>query len=216
MMTTNDSFLKNGFCVVKSVISDELRDFVTQYTMFDESQNFSPEKQDGSAVQVPNAHSKYADPAMETLLLHIHRDVQNHTGLKLYPTYSYYRVYRNGDSLEKHVDRPSCEISATLCLNYGYDSGNYSWPIFMNGTPVVLEPGDMVIYRGCELDHWREQFNPPECNSWQVQGFFHYVDKDGSNADWKHDKRAGIGVKKIVKKLHVVQQSEKSYIEYLN
>jgi hypothetical protein len=102
-------FKENGYCVVRSAISPELRDFVTQYALFDEMQDFA-----GDDQQVPDSHSKYADPAMESLLLLLHSTMEENTGLKLYPTYSYYRVYRNGDSLEHHTDRHSCEISATL------------------------------------------------------------------------------------------------------
>ena len=205
MNTVIDNFQTNDYCVVKSAISQELLDFVTQYTLFDEMQNFSPNDN-----QVAGAHSKYGDPAMETLLLHLHPIMESNTGLSLHPTYSYYRVYRNGDELAKHRDRPSCEISCTLCLNYEYADKNYSWPIFMDGTSVTLEPGDLVIYRGCELDHWREKFNGAN-SDWHVQGFFHYVNKNGPYADWKYDKRNSIGE---VNKTPSSQISSKSYISF--
>ena len=40
------------------------------------------------------------------------------TGLNLKPTYSYWRLYKTGDVLKRHKDRPSCEVSTTLCLGY--------------------------------------------------------------------------------------------------
>ena len=205
-------FNEKKYCVVKSAITNELRDFVTQYALFDEMQNFTPEKKYDWKLppQVPNAHSKYADPVMETMLLHLLPIIEMNTGLSLYPTYSYFRVYRNGDDLESHLDRSSCEISATLCFNYSYDSEKYSWPIYMEGNEVNLHPGDLVVYRGCELSHWREKLELDE-NVWQVQGFFHYVDANGPCAEWKFDKRNSIGELKKDSRL----TPTKKYIQYI-
>jgi hypothetical protein len=186
-MTTIEEFKKNGYVVVKNAVNKELCDFVTQYTLFDEMQDFQT---DGG--QVPNAHAKYADPAMETMLLHLHSLIEKNTGLELHPTYSFYRVYRNGDELIPHKDRPSCEISCTVCFNYSYDDSKYTWPIYMDGYEANLKPGDLVIYRGIELEHWRKPFDIQE-NAWHVQGFFHYVNKNEPNAEWKFDKRSSVG-----------------------
>ena len=188
---TIKQFNEQGYCIIRSAISSELRDFVTQYALFNEMQNFSSEKETAlNNAQVPNAHSKYADPAMETLLLLLHNTIEENTGLKVHPTYSYFRVYRNGDSLKNHRDREACEISATLCFNYSYDE--YKWPIYMGNTPVNLNPGDLAIYKGCDVYHRREEFLPSS-DSWHVQGFFHYVNQDGPYADHKFDRRSGIG-----------------------
>ncbi len=189
-------FKENGYVIVRSAISAELRDFITQYALFDEMQDFMPEEKlvPKGKAQVADAHSKYADPAMESLLLLIHPLMEEHTGLKLYPTYSYYRVYRNGDGLKKHTDRPSCEISATICLNYNYDPKD-SWPIYMDDVEIKLYPGDMVIYKGCDLKHWRDTLEV-DPSIWQVQAFMHYVDADGPNAEFKFDQRESIGALK--------------------
>ena len=213
MMENQKLFKEQGYVLIKNAIPAELRDFVTQYALFDEMQDFSPD-----GIQVENAHSKYADPAMETMLLYLHDAMEQNTGLKLYPTYSFYRVYRQDDELTIHRDRPSCEISATLCFNYSYNSENFEWPIFMDGKRVVLEPGDMVIYKGCELDHWREKFDCMEENSWHVQGFFHYVDQNGPYAEYKFDKREVIGElhkNNSQNQFNTYQQiSSKPYIQY--
>lgn len=178
-----------GYCLIKSAVNEELRDFLTQYALFDEMQNYSPGDE-----QSPDAHSKYADPAMETMLLHLQNTVENCTGLNLYPTYSYFRVYRNGDELEKHTDRPSCEISATVCFNYNYEQ--FSWPISMENNEIIQDPGDMIIYKGCELNHWRPKFDSGDPEHWHVQGFFHYVDADGPFKEFKYDKRPSVGLQK--------------------
>jgi hypothetical protein len=56
--------------------------------------------------------------------------------------------------------------------------GGDDWPIYLEpsgetgkkGVRVDLKPGDMLVYKGCELEHWREKFKGKEC----VQVFLHY------------------------------------------
>jgi hypothetical protein len=200
-MESLNTFKEKGYCVVKSAIDADLRDFVTQYALFDEMRNFEADEQ-----QVVGAHSKYADPAMETLLLKLLPLMEKHTGLELLPTYSFYRVYRPGDELVPHKDRPSCEISCTMCFNYSYD--DYSWPIVMEGTGVAQQPGDLVIYRGCDLSHWREKFDIADQAAWHVQGFFHYVDKNGPFPEYQFDQRESLGLLKN-------SSLKKQYIKYV-
>ena len=108
-MTNQDLFKNHGFCIIKNAISNDVRDIITQYALFDEMQNYNPEGDTGG-ICVPNAHSKYADPVMESVLLHLQESIEENVGFKVDPTYSYYRVYRKGDDLKPHQDRPSCEI----------------------------------------------------------------------------------------------------------
>lgn len=183
----NKDFKDKKYCLIKNCINEEIRDFITQYALFDEMQDYTPDK-----FQVVSAHSKYADPAMESLLLKLLPLIEENTGLELYPTYSFYRVYRNGDILHPHKDRPSCEISVTVCLNYSYDNAEYSWPIIMDGNEIFMEPGDIVIYKGVELEHSREKFLPKK-HEWHVQAFLHYVDSNGEYSEYKYDKRNSIG-----------------------
>jgi hypothetical protein len=197
-----EQFNDKGYTLIKNYLNKDLRDVITQYALFDEMQDFKPD-----GFQVPNAHSKYADPAMEAMLLHLHPLMEGETGLSLYPTYSFYRVYRNGDVLKPHKDRESCEISATVCFNYSYDDNLYSWPILIEDNKIKMYPGDIAIYRGVELEHSREEFAPPD-DSWHVQAFFHYVDSNGPYSEFIYDKRQSIGSieKKVI--------TGKKYIEY--
>ena len=102
------------------------------------------------------------------------------TKLKLYPSYSYARIYNKGNVLKRHKDRFSCEISTTLNL------GGDGWPIYlepsgkqnMKGIKIDLKPGDMLIYRGCELEHWRDKFKGEICS----QVFLHYNNKKTKNS----------------------------------
>ena len=76
-------------------------------------------------TQIPNTYSIYGDPAFDTLLMKMLPVMKKETGLDVVPTYSYARMYKKGDELKKHKDRPSCEISTTLNL------GGDTWPIFL-------------------------------------------------------------------------------------
>lgn len=185
-------FNSRGYFLINNVVDPTMASIINLYTLFDENNNYDPEEE---GELVPGAHSKYGDSLMESLLLHIQPIVEMNTGLSLFPTYSYYRVYRNGDSLRPHTDRPSCEISATLCIGYNYEVGPMgSWPIFIGDEGFAMVPGDMVVYKGIELNHYRNPFEakPGEFHS---QVFLHYVDQNGPYTDYKFDKRSAIGVK---------------------
>ena len=118
---------------------------------------------------------------MESLLLTKSDLMEKETNLKLYPTYSYWRMYTKFAELKKHTDRPSCEISVTVMIG----SDGTPWPIFIGGKEIELNDGDAVIYLGCEISHWREEFK----GDWQAQVFLHYVDAEGVNKEFNRDKR---------------------------
>ena len=136
--------------------------------------------------QAPGVFSKYGDPIFDALLSLSLQKMQELTALDLVPTYSYHRLYTQGTELKKHKDSISCEISTTLCL--GYDNSNvdkkmypdWDWPIFVKEKndqvlPIHMKPGDMLIYRGCEIEHWRE----PLMGKNHAQVFLHYNEKNG-------------------------------------
>ena|ERR1700736_2570416 len=142
--------------------------------------------QDG---QVPGTPSAGNDIMMDGLLEDLQPAVESVASVNLFPTYSYFRVYKRGDVLRKHTDRPACEISLSLCLGYAADR---PWPIWIEGpagvSRVELEPGDALLYRGTECPHWREA-----CEADNVaQVFLHYVDQRGPHAEWKYDKRPSL------------------------
>ena len=143
----------------------------------------------------------YADPMGEMLLENKLEHLQEITGKSLSPTYSFARVYVDEDSLEKHTDRPSCEYSVTVNINYAGEK----WPIWMlslEGKPVeiVLSPGDAVVYKGCEVPHWR---NPMiQCGGTATaQIMLHYVDNNGSFSEYKLDGRAKLSTASVQEKL---------------
>jgi len=198
------SFKKNKYKVIKKAISPDLAAFCYVYFLnkrtvtkflFEEKYLHPFEEMFGvwNDEQVPNTYSHYADMVMETLLVSLVPRMEKETGLKVSPTYSYARIYKNGDILHRHSDRFSCEISTTLNL------GGDPWPIYlepsgkkgMAGIKINLDPGDMLIYRGCELEHWREAFEGQHCG----QVFLHYNNQKSKDADKnKYDGRPMIGL----------------------
>ena len=116
--------------------------------------------------QVPGCYTKYADWVMETLLIHMIPIMKRKIGLELIPTCSYTRLYEKGNILPRHKDRPSCEVSTTMHL------GGDEWPIFIGPkeTQINLKVGDMLIYEGSKLEHWRDLFTGTVCS----QVFLHY------------------------------------------
>ena len=196
--------MKNNYKVIKQAISKELADFVYSYfltkrqvarTFFDD-RYISPFNNDWGVwndPQVPETYSHYSDIAMETLLEKLTEPMSKETGLNLIPTYSYARIYKKGDVLKRHKDRYSCEVSMTMNL------GGDPWPIYLEpsgetdkeGVKINLEPGDALIYRGCEVEHWREAFEGENCG----QVFLHYNDASGENAEEnRYDTRPFLGL----------------------
>ena len=190
--------------VVKRAISKELAEFCYDYfcnkrkvaRLFFDSRYISQFNYNWGKwndEQIPETYSHYGDIVMVTLLQKLKYRVEIETDLKLNETYSYARIYKKGDVLERHKDRYSCEVSTSLHL------GGDQWPIFLEpsgkeeeeGLSVLLDQGDMLIYQGCELEHWREAFEGENCG----QVFLHY--NDASKAElskYKYDGRPFLGL----------------------
>lgn len=104
----------------------------------------------------------------------------------MFPTYSYARMYKNGETLKKHVDRGACEVSVTLHLS----NDGVEWPIYFE-TPdkrtvaLNLKPGQAVVYLGCIAPHWRDAYEGTDYR----QVFLHYVRARGENRHCYFDKR---------------------------
>jgi hypothetical protein len=200
------SFKKNKYVIIKQAINKDLAFFLYNYfhmkrQVLDTCRNaryISPYETllgeyEGANSQVPHTYSSYSDIAMETLLLKCQPIMEKTTGLKLYPAYTYARIYKKDDILKRHKDRFSCEISTTMNL------GGDDWVIYLEpsgeigkkGIEVNLKQGDMLVYSGCELEHWREKFKGKEC----VQVFLHYNNrKTPGSKDNMFDKRPHLGL----------------------
>jgi hypothetical protein len=203
-------FKKDKYIIIKKAISGDLAKFCYDYFLIKRkvakflfnSRYISPfESMFGTwnDQQVPNTYSHYGDIVMETLLLKLSPVMEKYTKLKLNPNYSYARIYKKGDILKRHKDRFSCEISTTLNL------GGDSWPIYLEpsgkegekGIKVNLNSGDMLVYKGNELEHWREEFKGENC----AQVFLHYNNlKTKGSKENIFDRRPELGLPVCFKK----------------
>lgn len=180
-------FLQNKYAIVHNFIPQLVLPFlyksISLYSMYMEKGDH----------QVPGTPKDYKNPISESILVLSHKQMEQHTGLKLLPTYSYLRIYRGGDTLAMHTDREACEVSATI--NIGADPPGLRWPIWIESDgstlEISLEPGSALLYRGCDVPHWRNTMPPGEL----IQVFLHYVDANGPHKDWVFDKRGGVGIK---------------------
>ena len=191
------SLKKNNYQVIKGAISKELAEFCYQYFcnkrkvakhLFD-NKYISPYTEYfgiWTDQQIPETYSHYADIVMETLLQKVKPIMEKKSQIELIETYSYARIYKKGDELHRHKDRYSCEISTTMHL------GGDEWSIYLEpDIKVDLKQGDMLMYRGCDLEHWRETFKGNEC----AQVFLHYNDASGKDAKSnKYDTRPILGL----------------------
>ena len=199
-------FKKKKYTVIRQAISKDLAAFVANYFSMQKqvydtckvARYFSPFENiignyENDQEQIPNTYSQYANMAMETLLLKCQPAMEKATRLKLYPAYTYARIYKKGDVLKRHKDRFSCEISTTMNL------GGDPWALYLEpsgkeglkGIKVYLKPGDMLVYCGCELEHWRNKFKGKEC----IQVFLHYNNRKTSGAKENiFDKRTHLGL----------------------
>ena len=212
-------FKEQKYTLIKKAISYELANFAFNYLLLKREavswmhkNNYISEFTPGFCTwkdkQIPNTYSIYGDMFMETLMMKVLPVMQQHTEMNLMPCYTYTRIYKKGDKLRRHSDRPSCEISTTLHL------GGDPWPIFLDptgtksvvneekeihkpnapkGISIDLEVGDMLVYSGYELEHWREPFEGETC----AQVFLHYNNIDGPfGTENKFDKRPLLGIPK--------------------
>ena len=141
--------------------------------------------------QVERGYAAYGLPISESLLEMFVAPLSRALGRPLYPTYSYTRFYLKGAVLAKHLDRKSCEVSATLTIDH---AAAEPWPILIETkageeVPVALQRGDILVYKGYERRHWRA----PLDGDWQIQVFLHFVHQDGPYADFKFDTRPRLG-----------------------
>lgn len=191
MTSTSDAFNQQGYAALRQALADPLLGFLWRYVI-ERAANGSLQTND---PDVPAAACAYADPIMEHLLERLRPRVEEVTGLSLYPTYSYLRVYRTGDRLVPHVDRPACEISVSV--NLGQEPAE-PWPLWVRGPlgpyAAALEGGDALVYRGVDCEHWREPYEGARL----AQVFLHYVNQTGPHASWKFDKRAGLALTSVL------------------
>jgi len=215
--TNNKEFEKNGYLVLNKLWDPQelyfplpcergqLNYWGKQLDQF----NLNPVE-----TQVVGSLARYWHPQYRDIHTKIRLKLEKVLGKFLYNTYYYDRFYFPGQELKKHVDRDACEISVTVHVGTNLQGNSKNWPIWIK-TPDVykdnkkniiltagedhkvnLEPGDGMIYKGCERPHWRESMPGVTKNIklfgkkeqlYYHQIFFHYVLQDGQRAHCAFD-----------------------------
>ena len=214
--TRNESFDKNGFLVLQNLYDPQ--ELFHPVPKIRGQLNYRSKKLDDveyieEESQVEGSLARYWHPQYTKIHSDIRLKIEKQIGRKLYNTYYYDRFYFPGQELKKHTDRPACEISISVHVSTNLEE---YWPIFIK-TPYVfaesqectkvkklintgdivavnLNPGDGVLYKGCERPHWRDKM--PGTFEMMSEGeqlyyhqiFFHYVLQDGIRAHHAWDK----------------------------
>lgn len=183
--------MKEDYKIIKNAVSKELCEFLAlEFSMME----------DVCHVLYPNADlsdlckktfARYSPLMFEALSVKLTPLVEEATGMKLWPTYSYARIYYNGSELQKHFDRPSSEITISVCITREEEN----WPLMIQNEnqethEINLDVGDIVIYSGRKHLHWRDPFKGQK----QIQAFLQYVDANGPDNRLKWDTRPKLGL----------------------
>ncbi len=214
--TNNEEFDNNGYLVLRNLwdpkdLYSDPPEVKGQYNYFGKVDKFNHVPVEN---QVEGSTSRYYWPPYKFAHSQIRLKLEEAIGKKLYNTYYYDRFYNPGQALTNHADRPACEISVTVHISSNIIT---PWPIWIK-TPdtyddakkrtfvlkkgenrsVILNPGDGMIYKGCERPHWRDPMPTEYRRTWYGkkiekeglyyhQVFFHYVLADGTRAHCAND-----------------------------
>ena len=202
--------MKDNYIIIREAVSTELCDFIYEYFKLKRKgfELMLGEKLISPFINywgtfndthIEDTYSCYGDPVMDSLLPKLKPLIEKTTDLKLWETYSYARLYKHGDILKRHKDRFSCEISTSIHL------GGTNWPIYIDktegkdeeGIRIDLDVGDMLVYKGLKIEHWRYALHGEEC----AQVFLHYNDATHKDAEQnKFDGREFLGIPKCLQR----------------
>lgn len=225
---TTYEYINNGFSVIRNAIPKEIIEFAldtwkTMETQPNHQHTFESEDfittehvPDGSRNKSKGNHNTPMGVAMQQYIWNI---LKKEFHFDLYPTYSYTRKYERGAYLGVHSDRPECEVSTTICLDYKTDDKK-PWKIWVDnsknwtltewnedakaltqGIPirkrksisVDLEPGDLLLYQGPNVAHWRDTLMGDYSyhmfvHFYMHQGFVGSMVGDDMKYDWNDNK----------------------------
>mgnify|MGYP003116899619 CR=1 FL=1 len=155
---------------------------------------------------------EHGDYLMEALMDLSTPVIEQNVGKKLWPTYTYFRIYDKGSDLKTHTDRSSCEFTVALCLAsdpvdqpyeifigerdetsdykyYNQESKKYERLKIDHKFPMIRN--NAVIFKGMEKLHWREYCDLDH----YMTVFLHYVDQEGPYKEHKYDGRHQLGTR---------------------
>jgi len=162
---------------------------------------------------IGKSHGAYCSPWGVALNRYLCDKLKGVLDIDIRETYSYTRKYERGAYLSSHRDRPACEISTTVCLDYQTDDGK-PWVIWVDNsknwvdhdvsltmqeqtqgipnrqresTPISLEVGDVLVYQGPNVAHWRDYL----IGEYSYHIFCHFFNAEGMFS--RHPRNRWIG-----------------------
>lgn len=140
----------------------------------------------------PDTQIFYAPLSLEALFPRIAAKVAESVGEPVAPAFSFLWLYKKGAGIHRHIDRDSAELVASLTVA---SAQSEAWPIHFEPTPdrqltLRAEPGDLVLFEGHSVYHWRE----PSAADWHLQAIFNFVRSSGAYSHFKIDGRAHLGL----------------------
>ena len=210
-ISSREKFDKDGYLFVPNAISDPINLYCPPLTDKDGkrlvgTQNYVRDNKivyEPIESQVNGSMSRYNHPSYRPAHRLILKLIENILEMDLLPTYYFDRFYYKGQKLSRHLDRPSCEISASVQISTNREG---AWPIWFQlpdntENSVSMKDGDMVIYKGCEREHWREplqskygrinkflnKLQKKVDDTYHHQIFFHYINAQGPYVHFAYD-----------------------------
>lgn len=182
--TAAEAFWDYGYRVADALITPEQCAFLRQ-AMNRSREAGKMRVADHRAYRGPD--NQYAPIPAQVFLGSLTAKMSVLVGRELLPSFSFWRIYRQGDVLNRHKDRNACEVSVTISLMPSDEDGGI-WPIDVTDLQgrshsIKLPLGSGLLYQGTEVDHWRDPLTISE----HYQMFLHYVVADGPFAALIHD-----------------------------
>ncbi len=206
------SLEKEKFILIKNAISKDVCKLVArEFRMARDMAGLVPypnEKFPYKDTQVEKSFSWYSPLCFEALSDSIVKPiVEQYIGEAVHPTYSYARIYYNGATMARHMDRSASEYSVSCCID---TESNHPWHLgveTVRGEKIYVEQevGDIILYKGNDLYHWRDAYTGNE----QINAFMFYVKANGSRSELKFDTRPLLGMNSHSRRLNSEEQWEK-------
>ena len=183
--TVIDQFWERGYSVIEGLLDQSKLDLAAASLNYTRNNHEMRERNSGCVLK---ARDEYSPAVGEMLLRHCQPTFEDAIGRPLLSSFAYWRIYEHGAELKRHVDRPGCEISATMPI--ASDPNDSDWPIMCkdklgNEAAIHLKPGSALLYQGHEVEHWREPFTGKA----HFQMCFHYVLEGGQYTELNFDGR---------------------------
>jgi len=199
--TNNDIFEKQGYLVIRDLIDPkelycEVPNIRGQINYYGKLEKFSHTPVE---MQVEGSLARYYYPPYKESYFKVKKRLENIVGKPLSTTYYYDRYYFPSMELKKHADRDACEISVSIHIGSNLKDkwGFKLIDVEGNEKELFLNPGDGLLYKGCELCHWRDPMPGKRRNKirkwlgmeeyYYHQIFMHFVLRDGLRVHCAND-----------------------------